>query len=120
MWFISLIVSPIILLSGIIYGFYDGFKNQHIGIGFKNADTKFMFMAKSIDKYGNAICSELFNALLITKQSKHHFGDISQTISMVIGYNFLEGTLSKTGKLVNHILNFIDKDHSLKAIKDKS
>lgn len=119
MWIISLIVSPIILLSGIIYGFYHGFKNHHIGVGFKNADVKFMVMAKSVDKYGNALCAELFNDLLITKQSKYYFGDISQTISMVIGYNVREGTLSKSGKLLNHILNLIDKDHSLKAIHDK-
>ena len=118
LYIVSLIISPLILIAGILYGIYSGFVDQHIGNGFKNADKKFLTMAKSIDKYGNSICSELFNAVLLTKDSIHLFGNIDETISMVIGYNLMNNTLSKTGLFVNKVLNFFQKDHALKAIKN--
>jgi hypothetical protein len=39
---------------------------------------------------------------------------------MVLGYNQLDGTLSKVGKVLVWILDKVDKDHCIKAIiKDK-
>lgn len=73
-------------------------------------------LATSVDKFGNVVCAELFNATLITKESSYKFGKIEQTISMVIGYNLQAETLSKTGKILNSVLDFFDKNHSIKAI----
>lgn len=59
----------------------------------------------------------MFNATMITKQSRWRFGNIEQTVSMVLGYNQREGTLSRHGKIWVWILDRFEKDHCIKAIK---
>ena len=118
LFLVSIILRVIIVTSGILYGLYVSFKNQHIGNAFKKADKKFLIIATSIDKYGNAVCCELFNDILITKDSKYKFGKINQTISAIIGYNLKEGTLTKTGLQVNKILDkTFGKGHTTKAVE---
>lgn len=114
--FLAIVLLPIGVVFGLIVAFY----HFHIGTGLKNADKKLIVLATAIDKYGNVVCAELFNAILITKESTYLFGKIEQTISMVIGYNLINGTLSKAGKKLNNILSLFDKDHSLKAIKQNN
>ena len=116
LYILSYLLRVVIVTTGVIYGLVKGFIDAHIGDGFVTADKKFLFMAKSVDKYGNAVCQELFNDTLIKKESNHKFGRIDQTISIVIGYNLQAGTLTKTGRALNAILNFFEKDHSIKAI----
>lgn len=71
--------------------------------------------ALSIDQTGNAICSELFNSVLIKKDG-YLFGSPDETISSVLGKNYLQGTLTTTGKAINSILNSIEKNHTIKSI----
>lgn len=114
----SLILRAILVPVALIYGIIKLFRESHFDRAFKYTDEKFLVMAKSMDKFGNAVCVELFNDLLITKDSVYKFGRIEQTISDVIGYNLLAGTLTKTGKVVNDILCFIQKNHTTRHIKD--
>lgn len=120
LWILSLILSLVLLPVGIIFGLIQAiYKKKFWKTGIPNIDKKFLKLATGIDIFGNVACVELFNAVLITKDSKYKFGKHGETISEVIGYNLVCGTLTRTGKLLNSILDFIEKDHSLKAIQNK-
>lgn len=72
-------------------------------------------IAVSIDQLGNVICQHLFNLTLIKKDG-YKFGNIDETISSVLGKNWVDGTLSKTGLMLSRILNRLDPDHVQKSI----
>lgn len=74
------------------------------------------WLAISEDQYGNTLGQHMFNDLLITKDSKNLFGNPDETISSVLGKNKKAGTLTRLGKAVCAVLNFIDKNHVEKAI----
>ncbi len=69
----------------------------------------------SLDQLGNVVMQEMFNGIMIIKGG-YKFGNRDETISSVIGKNVEQNTLSKFGKLIDSILNFIDADHSLNSI----
>ena len=115
---ISILLRIPIVFLGIVYGLFKSFYKNHIGNGFKNANLKFLVIATSIDKYGNVVCMELFNDVLIKQESKYKFGKINQTISAIIGYNLKYNTLTKFGLFINKILNFFEKGHCLKAMEE--
>lgn len=68
-------------------------------------------MAIALDEFGNVAMKELFNDIL-----GNGFGG-DETISSVLGKNELNGTLKPLGRLLNGVLNLLDKDHSVKSIK---
>jgi hypothetical protein len=117
LYIVASALSLVLFGIGILFGIVQGFFQVHFRTGLKNTNHKFLVMAKSIDKLGNVFCAELFNATLINRQSQYRFGKIEQTISIVIGYNVQAGTLSRTGRVINRILDHFEKDHSLKAIE---
>lgn len=120
LWILSLILSLVLLPVGIIFGLIQAiYKKKFFKTGIPNIDKKCLRLATGVDIFGNVACVELFNAVLITKDSKYKFGKHGETISEVIGYNLVCGTLTRTGKLLNSILDFIEKDHCLKAIQNK-
>lgn len=118
LYFLSLCLRAILVPIAIIYGIIKMFRKSHFDRAFKYTDQKFLVMAKSVDKFGNAVCVELFNDTLIKKESKYPFGKINQTISEVIGLNLREGSLTKTGRVINRILCTIEKNHTTKAIQN--
>jgi 8-oxo-dGTP diphosphatase len=75
-------------------------------------------LAIAKDQYGNGLGKWLFNDLLITKSSRHPFGNIDETISSVIGKNRVEGTLSFSGKVLDKILEIFDNNHSIESIDE--
>ena len=83
---------------------------------FKSLQRYFLLIAVSIDQMANVVCSGLFNTTLKTKQG-HPFGNEDETISSVLGKNKLKGTLTKTGKALDHLLGKIDTNHSIKSIE---
>lgn len=74
-------------------------------------------MAASLDRFGGVVCAELFNAVLIKKESIYPFGIGRETVSSVLGKNELACTLSYTGYLLVRLLNMIDKGHCKKSIQ---
>ena len=68
--------------------------------------------ALNIDIFANREFRTLFNRTLITKQG-YQFGQKNETISSVIGKNYLTKTLTTTGKLlvslltIKHVVNSI-------------
>lgn len=77
------------------------------------------FLAYSIDQLGNVLAATLFDDLLIKGKDKYKFGNPDITISAVLGENKHRGTLTKAGKGLCTILNWIDKDHVEKARKEE-
>jgi hypothetical protein len=75
-------------------------------------------IALGIDQLGNVICAKLFNLTLIYPSSIHKFGNEDETISGVIGKNKRLNTLTFVGRLLDMLLDIIDKNHSIKAIEE--
>ena len=73
--------------------------------------------ARSIDVFANVEAQELFNDTLI-KKGGYKFGNRQETISSVMGKNQRTNTLTKAGKTLRIILDFIDKDHCKNSIND--
>jgi len=73
--------------------------------------------AINLDKFGNREFRFSLNKYLIHKDSANIFGDIRETISSVLGKNQRANTLTKLGKCICIILDFLDKDHCKKSIK---
>ena len=48
----------------------------------------------------------------------YEFGKENETISSALGKNERDNTLSKKGKLLVKILDFLDKNHCQKSMKD--
>jgi hypothetical protein len=117
LYLVACALSLVLFGIGILFGILQGFVGFTLITGIKNTNKKFLTMAKSVDKLGNVMCAELFNATLITRHSQYRFGKIEQTISMVIGYNVRAGTLSKAGRALNNLLDKFEKDHCIKAIE---
>lgn len=81
----------------------------------------FLYLAISIDIWGNFVMAPLFNMVLIKKHSScYRFGKKGDTISKVIGLNLQQGNLTMIGKGVDRILNIFEKDHSIKAVTNNS
>jgi len=74
-------------------------------------------IALGIDQLGNVVCGQLFNLTLI-KKTGYRFGNEDETISSVIGKNKRTNTLTATGRLLDTLLDAIDKNHSIDAIEE--
>lgn len=68
--------------------------------------------AISIDQHGNSVGGPVFNALLINSKEYHRFGSPDDTISYVMTINKHHNNLTKVGKILDAILNFIDPGHT--------
>lgn len=117
LYILALILAFILTPVGIIFTFIKSFYNNSFKNAIKNLNLQFKTIAISIDQYGNVVCKDLFNSTLIKKNSNYLFGHEDDTISKVIGHNKLDNTLSKTGIVIENILNFLDNNHSLKAVE---
>ena len=113
----QLLAIPLFFV-GFVAGVVKSFYNHHFDTGVRNLNKKFLLLATAFDKYGNVVCSELFNYTLITAKAPVPFGRIEQTISAVLGHNESAGTLTQAGKILCKILNWIDSNHTQNAAKD--
>ncbi|MDV4026821.1 hypothetical protein CMT52_21100 [Elizabethkingia anophelis] len=82
---------------------------------FSRISGYFRQFAVDIDRFGNHHFRSFFNANLI-QVTGYKFGDFRETISSVLGKNQRDKTLTKTGKILVSILDFIDKEHCKKSI----
>ena len=103
-------------MSGILYPLGWVYSMITFRGSFKKLGKWWFVMAISVDQLGNVVMSTMFNDILISKYG-HRFGDEDQTVSMVLGVNKAMGTLTRLGKFIADVLNFIDKDHVEKAIE---
>lgn len=110
LFLVALILSVLMYPIGIIYAFFDYLFESK----FKKM---FLSSALAIDLIGNTVCETLFNDILRTSKG-YRFGDSRETISSVLGKNQRDNTLSAMGKFLANVLDFIDKDHCKRSIKD--
>lgn len=110
----AIIIGSIVLPIGFLYSF---FKKLLEGI-----DAYLYSVAYNINRFSTFICADLYNDTFLKrridpiKESKYLFGKRTVSISYHIGKNYEFNSLSKTGKILNKILNFIEKDHTKKAV----
>ena len=78
----------------------------------------FKRLALSLDQLGNVIADDFFNWLLIRDDGIAPFGDEDETVSSVLGKNYLAGNLTVMGKALRYMLHMIDNNHSVKSIED--
>lgn len=73
-------------------------------------------LALSIDLMGNVVGRDLLE-LSLTKNdpARYRFGKYTETISAVLGHNKALGTLSRLGRGLAGLLNFIDLGHCERA-----
>jgi hypothetical protein len=98
--------------------------------GIKQSDKFLKGLATSIDQFGNISSSRILNLTLLKKRTNGitegkdkkpiiNFGDMDMTISYVIGVNKYQNNLSLTGKLIERILNLLEKNHVEIAIENQ-
>jgi hypothetical protein len=87
-----------------------------VALFFKGRKDYLWRVALSIDQTGNVVCGKLFDLTLRTKDG-YAFGEVDRTISYALGRNKLMNTLTKTGKALDKLLDIIDKEHTLNAVK---
>lgn len=108
----ALILKMVFYPIGFVYScLLTLFKN-----GYKELDGYLFNCAIADDQQANTYLAKLFNDILI-KKGGHKFGNPDETISSVLGKNFLKNKLSLVGRLLNWTLNLFEKDHSVKAIE---
>ena len=83
----------------------------------KRLNGYFRNEALAIDRFGNSQYRSLFNTWFVKEKGYKH-GNINETISSVLGKNEYFGTLTKAGKVLVKILNFIDNGHCFKSINE--
>lgn len=77
----------------------------------------FLRLALSLDQAGNVAADDLFNCLLIHNKCHAPFGDEDETISSVIGKNYLANNLTVFGRYLRVLLHKLDSNHSVDAIE---
>lgn len=77
----------------------------------------FMRLAVSLDQLGNVIGDDLFNLVLIHKDYLAPFGDEDETVSSVVGKNYLANNLTTSGRLLRNVLHWLDPNHSVNSIE---
>ncbi len=112
------VLDPIISIPGAIYSAATAPTNGHGAAGWlQSVGDDQMNRALAVDQSGQQKDAALFNATL-TKGATGTavFGTTKESISGKIGENVRNGTLSGTGRVVNSILNLLQKNHSIGSI----
>ncbi len=110
---VAIVLSITTMWLGLTYTLFSLVLNGR----WKDLNAYFFDIAVSIDQLGNVVMRDLFNRLLITKQSPYLFGNEDEVISSVLGKNQQLGTLKFLGKLVVGLLDVIDPNHSINSIE---
>jgi hypothetical protein len=111
------LIALLLLTTTAPIGFIYTIIRQLIVNKVKTLSLYFTEIALVLDEAGNVIMQHILNDfLLIKKRDTYYFGNKKETISSVIGKNYMTETLSPLGLALNSFLNFIDKGHSLNSI----
>lgn len=79
----------------------------------KRTDRTFFLGAYVIDVLGNVLYAPMLNAFFC-KRGAYLFGRFAQTISLVLGVNWVNGKLTNIGEGCVGFLDWIDSDHCWK------
>mgnify|MGYP003659897174 CR=1 FL=1 len=109
------IVSIILFLLTVPFGFIYAFFYKLFTKGIKGIGEYSLKIAISIDQLGNVLMQHLLNLVWI-KPNGYKFGNRDETISSALGRNKQLNTLTKFGLVIDWILDHIDPNHSLNSI----
>ena len=115
MWVILTIIAIVLFILLFIINFFAVLYKY--GVSIKTINGFFKQTAIDLDRFGNHNFRTLFNITLRTTNG-YEFGNFNETISSALGKNKRDKTLTKLGKIICSILNFIDKDHCIKSINN--
>lgn len=111
LYFIALILFvPLTIINFFVVLF-------NYGLKWKIANQFFYETAVDIDRFANRNFRTLWNTTLRVK-SGYRFGDDRETISSALGKNKRDKTLSKTGRVLCEVLDFLHENHCLRSIKE--
>lgn len=106
--FLVVLITPIAVLAKLL-----------IAVRRRRFDTGwFKRLALSLDQLGNVIADDFFNLLLICDDHIAPFGDEDETVSSVLGKNYLTGNLTVFGRGLRYVLHRLDPNHSVKSIEE--
>lgn len=103
-----------IILEPISFIYVNFFKKK---FNWRRLSGYFKTFAIDVDRFGNSQYRSLFNRFLITENG-YKFGDFRETISSALGKNVLKQTLTKSGKILVSILDFLDENHCIKSVNN--
>jgi hypothetical protein len=110
-------IAFILFFTTAPFGFLYALIRQSLVKRVHSLSVYFLELAIALDNAGNVLMQHVLNdVLLIKNQNTYLFGNKMETISSVIGKNLVTYTLSPVGLLLNQLLHWIDKDHSLNSI----
>ncbi len=101
----SILWLPLTLINWVFVAFQYGISNEY-----------FKQTAIDIDKFANRNFRCLWNTIL--QKNGYEFGNVNETISSALGKNQNRNTLTKFGKIICKILDFLDRNHCAKSIKN--
>ena len=84
---------------------------------YKSIDGYFRNTALNIDIWANREFRAFWNGA-IKKENGYQFGVVGETISSALGKNQRDKTLTNCGKILVSILDFLDKNHCQKSIRE--
>lgn len=113
----TLIISILSIIISLVYYLFSF--NWQLGLS-KFGEYAYK-MALSVDQFANVSVQNLLNWLLIKKGNVNFytFGDEDDTVSYVIAINKRMLSLNNFGKFCAWFLDFVDKEHLNKSIKNK-
>jgi 8-oxo-dGTP diphosphatase len=112
------LIAAILLITTAPIGFLFAIIEQGFTSGLSKIKYYLLNVALVLDQAGNVIMQHFLNRLLLKKsQLTYLFGNKKETISSVIGKNFMLGTLNPIGLIANGLLNKIDSNHTLDSIQ---
>ena len=113
----ALYISKYLFPVAILFALVMDFRKRSPKNGFKAANDRHYDLAMAFDQFANVLCSPLFNRLLIRrKEAQHFFGNITETISYVLGMNQKLGTLTWVGHRLVLVLDCFEANHCLVTI----
>lgn len=117
LYILSRVIGFLFIPLGILYSIFKSiYKNKLFSEGFPEINKKFTAMAIAFDIYGNQVGKEILTDFLLKDKTIHPFGKKNETISQALGWNKYYFNLTKPGKCLDKVLDFFDKNHSLKSI----
>ena len=116
LYIVSFFLKVIAYPFAITFKFCNKLKHYSLVFKWQQIDNYFLLKAIENDKFCNGADAELLTALFITKRSIHPFGNKAETISSVLGKNYLAGTLTKRGYELCALLNELQPNHVFLSI----
>jgi len=114
LFIVSIILGILLFIPSVFHLILSFFKYKDVS---RRINYYFLNSAVSIDIMLNSLFSNMLNDYFI-KRGGYYFGMQGETVSSALGKNYLLGKLTTLGKGLVGVLNLIQKDHCILAVKD--